>query len=173
MELYFFNTILCQNEVLTQWKWIMSCLRWNLMFETRYLKTFFFNKGNLNVCSNSEVTAPGQIKKKTHFLTCKQNINIKLRKINPKSFQVQNSCCSSLVVLIIPSVSSCRVRVQTGWSPTRRLWTSCSSRWPWATSSPPPRLDRCPTGSGRPALKLRTSARSSSRYTSTKTFILQ
>lgn len=58
-----------------------------------------------------------------------------------------------------------RARAPTVWSPTRRLSTSCSSRWLWATLSPQLRRDHCPTGSGQPVLKLRTSAQSSSRCT--------
>lgn len=64
------------------------------------------------------------------------------------------------------NVSRClchRARVQIAWSHMRRPWTSCSSRWLSATLSPQPRLDHCLTGSGQPALKLRTSAHSSSR----------
>lgn len=57
-----------------------------------------------------------------------------------------------------------RAKVQTAWSPMRRLWTSYSSQWLWATLCPQPRPDHCLTGSGLPALRPRTSVHSSSRY---------
>lgn len=57
-----------------------------------------------------------------------------------------------------------RAKVQTAWSPMRRLWTSYSSQWHWATLCPQPRPDHCLTGSGLPALRPRTSVHSSSRY---------
>lgn len=79
-------------------------------------------------------------------------------------FQVnlKNMClCRLFKCSVLPD----RARVQIVWSPTRKLWTSCSSQWLWATLSPQPRRDHCPTGSGQPVLRPRTSAQSSWRCT--------
>lgn len=84
--------------------------------------------------------------------------------------------CNQVKMMRLSCLLTCcalphRARVPTVWNPMRRLLTSCSSRWRWATLSPQLRRDHCPTGSGQPVLKLRTSAQSSSRCTIAQNYL--